>query len=848
MIKNMQQKINCNIKFLSHIPKAQNLFCCSNKYNSSELLRGMGLNNTNNHLPDLESYIKKNIFLQLKVKNSFTIKLNNIANIKSGLANIFQCKKFCQKINNNNHEGCYNNNSEDINSNTSSGIKEIKHENNEKGTISTTTSQKKAKKISKKLYIEQGKSLISLLSNYPILTNDHLTNCKLNPDSEEMLHLKALTTHLEAGLFESALDSLDSLAELLKRDCEDNHVINNPGLFRKLYIYKLCKIEILVHMEKSFQAEENIEQFISLMENNSNNLENEEFVIMIIKMREKLANLLLQSHLANSNKKNNNKTNSNASKIKLEKSISHINDSIRLLQKQLKIPDAEKQPVYNNYYRFLIGSYHMLGVILRISGDYKESNKAFEQIIKEKEKNPSGPAYLIDLQYSVYLHFGVNHLSLKDYENAIKSFNIALTHLCDPNSLQDLESKAMVIQKLLEIYEKQGNTDKLMAHLEEKADLKLKIIEVKKQIFETQIQRYNKSLEEQQKNKLTNDNSKNNASGPIEPYQAAQGSSEASEQEKKKKDLEKEALFKNFEARNIKPIYLELARIYEEIVQCVLENDNHKKLEEYIDKACFYYAKISKESIFEANINFIIFMKSYDEGKFDQAKIYGEKIVTDIAQLEQQTISLINKKSIEQFAREEIELLEITEDFVFLSKLEKKAFLLRRFTTLNWYSFEIKFKFFACLSKLYKNDNSEQPLKVKYQNLALAEFDNQSRQNIEDVPLLFLPDVMMLYESKNNSEKFFEIFDSCLKRIKDGELAFLKQADKEMYSKTLYDIYFMKTNYLIKLEHYLEAKKTLKMFDDLCIKDRTLSLNVKDKENFYKTQNLLELKLKYIQV
>ena len=306
---------------------------------------------------------------------------------------------------------------------------------------------------------------------------------------------------------------------------------------------------------------------------------------------------------------------------------------------------------------------------------------------------------------------------------------------------------------------------------------------------------------------------------------------------------EKTEFFENFERDNLKEEYLELAKIYEDILEIYLEKDNYNKLDEYTSQSMRYYEKHNENIVFRANLFFIIFLKLYDEKKYENCLEIILNLLKNLDDFEKDIIYLLNCNEMEEFKEDELEFFKFTESYFNLEDDEKKKFILNKFTSFDWYSFDVRFKIYCYISRISSYLNKEEE-KIKYQNLALEEFNDYPEK--EQINLLCFIDVLKIYENRKSYEKLLGMYDLIMKRIRLGDLDFLKHKENVMYSQTIFEVVFCRVNCLISIERYKEAKDTIKMFNDMLLKDNCLNITIDDKENMDKTLNLLDLKLKYI--
>ncbi len=638
----------------------------------------------------------------------------------------------------------------------------------------------------------------------------------------------------------------------------DNHTTR----LKKMSIYKIALGDIYSILGKTLESEFHFKNVIYLMEINPEFSTNQD-KFMLIKLKERLCSSYLSRDEYDFIEE---KLNQECEKL--------IESNIFFLEEKAALPQIENQQhIFLNVQKMLMENLHFLASALRKEKKFKEANECLFKYLKRKERFPVLSQHLINVEYSVHLNLALNFLSLSDIENSVNFFNLALDYLSDESQENFIEAKIMITDKLCDIYEEQADMSKLMDFLEEKKRLTIALINLKtnsvKEFIEknqsktasSELKHLKNNLDNSSENQNENQNSekekekdllkskKENEDVEVNSINSPEAE-EAAVLEKEDFSFRSDPLFLDFEDFTLKKDYLSLAKVYEELIELILENElQPEKFEEYLCEAEKYYNMLQKEEVFATNLNFILFIKNFDDAKNEAALHYGLKILKAIESFEAKISFILNPEYYEALKDHEIQFLQITERFYYLEAKEQKAFLLNKFTNFDFYSFETKFKFYFYLSKIHKALNNQEQ-KSKFQNWALKEYDDFIKENKDDdqkkISVFHLIDLMSIYENRQMAEKLYEVFDMVIKEIKAGEFEFLKKDDKELYAKTLYDFFFMKINYLIFEQKFLEAKEALRALDKCALDDEDLKFSEEQRDNINKTLNLLDLKLKYI--
>lgn len=753
--------------------------------------------------------------------------------------------------------------------------------------------QNVTKTLNKKDFTPQGNAIINIFNKSPVLLDQPATEDKdktksLETFNKEKQLYNEMITFLSEGKLSEAAKRISQIIELFYSQEKDNDndnnnnknnnsnieeanqklsilenpKIKNPIILKKIQIYTITLGDIYTILEKTNDSEFHLKNAIYLMEANPAHLIDQD-KLLLIKLKERLFTSYLSKDEYDFF---NEKLNEECEKL--------INSNIIFLEEKAASPQIEKQKnLFLNLQKMLLENLHYLAIALRKANKLKEANEALSKYITVKNRNPVLSQHTINVEYSVHLNFAINFLSLNELENSIKYFNLALGYLKDESKENFVAAKIMIIEKLCDIYEEQADASKVMDYLEEKKRLTIVLINLKTNSVKEFLEKSNNATLSNQiiHNDNINDdkNKHSNKASEIKNEIAAENENKISEKNEKEKEqaLKCNPLFVDFEDFALKKDYLSLAKIYEELIELILENElQAEKFEEYLCEAEKYYNLLQKEEVFAANLNFILYIKNFDDAKYEAASLYGQKILKALEAFEAKITFILNPEYFEGLKDHEIQFLQINEDFYDLPVNERKAYLLKKFTNFDFYSFETKFKFYFYLSKIHKALNNQEE-KAKYQNLALKEYEDLNKENKnkdndkeninnqnnnennnsnKEISVFHLIDLMSIYENKRFAEKFYSVFDLILSKIKAGEFAFLKKDDKELYTKSLYDVFFMKINYLIFEEKFQEAKETLKVLDRYPLGDEDIKFTEEQRDDLNKTLNLLDLKLKYI--
>ncbi len=718
------------------------------------------------------------------------------------------------------------------------------------------------KEIKVKNYSDKGKLIASVLINNSILNTKFAVYQNDESIKKEKLLHESIIKHLTEGWFKDSISMLEEILEFLKslENEEKQNLflkvvqkISDKILLKKIQIYQLCLVDIFYISEKVEEAEFYLDNLINFLEVNFENLF-EQDKYLLIKSREKLCNSYL------------NKDEFDFFELNLnEKCKSLIQSNTDFLEKRLLSQEIQKQEnLFLSFQKFLMENYYILGMIFKKENNFVDSNNSFFKYLKIKENYPILSQYTINLEYSLHLNLGLNFLKLNDNQKSVEYFLLALDYLKDEKQIEFIEAKIMVLDKLSDIYGDNGDNEKFMHNLEEKKRLAIDLIEMKKILFEV-----NKINESEIKNTEDNPNRYTNLEGNIDNSGKDKNGTSSDKiskdldsnnnnqienpdlktvknsEETVNSDFKSNPIFNNYENSLIKNDYLNLAKIYEELIEFYIETELRlEKIEEYIIEAQKYYDLFEKDSIFSSNLIFILFMKNYDfDSNFDISLEKANKLIEIFDRFENGIIPIIEAEFFDELNEEEIDFFQIEENFFTFDKIQKKEFLLRRFSNLDWYNFSTRFKFYFSISNIYARLKNTEG-KVKFQDLALDQYEENI--NTQNISVFHLVDLMRIFEDKKNSVKLYEIFEKIHEEIKQGNINYVKNEDKELYSKTIFDVYYMKINMLILEEKFNEAKDTLKILNGISLADINFKLEVDDKENLDKTMNLLDLKLKYI--
>jgi len=858
MIKNLSRinkksiifELNKNVRFSIQFPKNQN-------HNKIQNLISYMHFSINSKLFRNTEFIKKE-YISNKTKKPIFLK-DLVSNPSKFFAN--NKKRFSDKISLNQEK------------NTISDYDDNPKNNN----LDKTSMRKRKTKIKKKIqvrtYKEEGSSIINFISNSDILKSKSIIEDEVQAKNLEYLNreekmYEELIQLLTEGDLKDASAKVLEILDLLKNiefknisqniSLIDSPIISNKIILKKIQIYKLCLSEIYIFLGKTDDAQFHLNNLISIVEKNSNN---EQDNLLLLNLRLKLCNFYLE------------KDEIDFMELKLnEKCKKLIDTNVKFLEKKSASKEIENQQnIFLTIYIMLLENIYIFGEIYKKENNPKESINYFLKYIKIKDKYPILSQYTINMEYSLYLNLGLNYMNLHEYENSIYYFNIAIEYLKDETLDNFVQSKIMIIEKLNDIYEELANIQKINEVLEEKKRLTIKLINIKTQLVKDAIIKNNSEFNHEKfssepekildnntnhnmnidnnnqdnyKEKSFNHNDKKEEDCLLE-NKSLNNSKSKENNENNENNYRNNPLFIKYEETSLKKDYLNLAKIYEELVEFNMENEIYlENIEEYIIEAEKYYKMINNQTdLFAVNLYFIWFLKHYDDCKFDIALEYSNKIINALQEFEKFMDFLSEEDSIDSLNQQEIEFFQIDENFFMLSDMDKKEYLLRRYTTLDWYKFETRFKIYFYISKIYCKLSIESE-KNKYQNLALKEYENAAEK--ENISVLHKIDLMTIYEQKKMNQEFYGMFDTVASEIKDGKLDFIRKDDQELYTNSIYDVYYMKINYLIFENRYQEAKDTLKVLDGIALINEDIKFSYNQKDNLDKTLNLLDLKLKYI--
>jgi hypothetical protein len=727
------------------------------------------------------------------------------------------------------------------------------------------------KTIKKKDFSNQGNAIINIFSKSPILAVQSLTEGKDQEkiiesfNQEKKLYEEIIALLHEGKLNEAALIIIKIIELLMNQELnnfendnhnnksaiklisiENNPKINNKTILKKIQIYKIALGDIYNILAKKEESEFHLKNVIYLLEANTEKLTDQDR-FLLIRLKERLCTSYLD------------RDDDDFIEEKLSEECEKLIESnIIFIEKKVALREIEmQQSIYLNLQKMLLENLHFLAMLLKKENKFKESNVCLLKYLRIKERFPILSQNLINLEYSVHLNLALNFNSLKEMDNSVNYLKLAMNYLNDESQENFVEAKILIVDKLCDIYEEQAYIQKLMESLEEKKRLIIELINLKTEsVKEYLVQEKLNNLSTQEthvKEQIENCTNENLTILNIENknFNKNQNQDQNKISELIDFSFKNTPLFIDFEDFALKKDYLSIARVYEELIELILENElQPENFEHYLSEAQKYYNMLQKEEVFAANLNFILFMKNYDDAKFETALEYGLKILKAIEAFETKCTYVIDPNYFGEFKEEVINFLQIDEAFYELETAAQKNYLLNKFTNFDFYGFETKFKIYFYLSKIHKALNNQEQ-KAKYQNFALQVYEEELKKikNVEsekEISVFYLIDLMSIYENRRISYKLFESFDLIVNKIKVGEIDFLKKDDEELYTKTVYDVFFMKINYLIFEEKFQEAKETLKVLDKCPLGDKVVKFTEEQRDNLNKTLNLLDLKLKYI--
>ena len=730
------------------------------------------------------------------------------------------------------------------------------------------------KTIKKKDFSNQGNAIVNIFSKSPILAVQSLIEGKdqekiiesFNQEKKLYEDIKAL---LQEGKLNEAALIINKIIELLMNQelnnfenynqnnnsaiklisIENNPEINNKTILKKIQIYKIALGDIYNILAKTKESEFHLKNVIYLLEANTEKLADQDR-FLLIKLKERLCTSYLD------------RDDDDFIEEKLgEECEKLIESNIIFIEKKVALREIEmQQSIYLNLQKMLLENLHFLAMLLKKENKFKESNVCLLKYLRIKERFPILSQNLINLEYSVHLNLALNFNSLKEMDNSVNYLKLAMNYLNDESQENFVEAKIMIVDKLSDIYEEQADIQKLMESLEEKKRLIFMLINLKTEsVKEYLVQEELKNLSTQEthvKEQIENSSNENLSADEnltnlnIENKNFNKNQNKISEVSEL--SFKNTPLFIDFEDFALKKDYLSIAKVYEELIELILENElQPENFEHYLSEAQKYYNMLQKEEVFAANLNFILFIKNYDDAKFELALEYGLKILKAIEAFETKFTYVKDPDYFGEFSEEVIDFLQIDESFYELETAAQKNYLLKKFTNFDFYGFETKFKMYFYLSKIHKVLNNQEQ-KAKYQNFSLQVYEEEltkikNGESEKEISVFYLIDLMSIYENRRISYKLFESFDLIVSKIKLGEIDFLKKDDEELYTKTVYDVFFMKINYLIFEEKFQEAKDTLKVLDKCPLGDKDVKFTEEQRDNLNKTLNLLDLKLKYIE-
>jgi len=730
------------------------------------------------------------------------------------------------------------------------------------------------KTIKKKDFSNQGNAIVNIFSKSPILAVQSLIEGKdqekiiesFNQEKKLYEDIKAL---LQEGKLNEAALIINKIIELLMNQelnnfenynqnnnsaiklisIENNPEINNKTILKKIQIYKIALGDIYNILAKTKESEFHLKNVIYLLEANTEKLADQDR-FLLIKLKERLCTSYLD------------RDDDDFIEEKLgEECEKLIESNIIFIEKKVALREIEmQQSIYLNLQKMLLENLHFLAMLLKKENKFKESNVCLLKYLRIKERFPILSQNLINLEYSVHLNLALNFNRLKEMDNSVNYLKLAMNYLNDESQENFVEAKIMIVDKLSDIYEEQADIQKLMESLEEKKRLIFMLINLKTEsVKEYLVQEELKNLSTQEthvKEQIENSSNENLSADEnltnlnIENKNFNKNQNKISEVSEL--SFMNTPLFIDFEDFALKKDYLSIAKVYEELIELILENElQPENFEHYLSEAQKYYNMLQKEEVFAANLNFILFIKNYDDAKFELALEYGLKILKAIEAFETKFTYVKDPDYFGEFSEEVIDFLQIDESFYELETAAQKNYLLKKFTNFDFYGFETKFKMYFYLSKIHKVLNNQEQ-KAKYQNFSLQVYEEEltkikNGESEKEISVFYLIDLMSIYENRRISYKLFESFDLIVSKIKLGEIDFLKKDDEELYTKTVYDVFFMKINYLIFEEKFQEAKDTLKVLDKCPLGDKDVKFTEEQRDNLNKTLNLLDLKLKYIE-
>lgn len=738
------------------------------------------------------------------------------------------------------------------------------------------------KTLKKKDYTDQANAILNVYDNSPILKEQSVIEAKEQGNLKECFNseiylFEEIENSLKDGkLSEASLKILNIIELLIKQEkiisgkygsdnkdlsIENNLIINNSTILKKLQIYLMTLVDIFNILEKTDETESHLKSVINLLEANSDKITDTDFYLLI-KLKERLCTLYLEKDDDLYIEENFN-----------EESEKLIKSNIDFLEKKLALPEIKQEEnISTNLVKMLLENIHFFAIVLKKQNKFKESNDYLSKYLELNKRFPILSEYLINMEYSVHINLALNYYYLKELDNSLNYLKLSLNYLNNETEASFLESKLMIIEKVSDIYEELNDNEKLIESLEEKKRLTLLIIQMKTNLMKDLIEQEKSSKnnnevteEIKDENLITNNQNQNNNENKSDEINNNENNKNAelnNESNNEVASLINNPIFTNYENYVIKNDYLSLAKIYEDLIELIIETElQPEKLEEYISEAKKYYKLLEEEGeVFSANINFLIFIKNYDNAEYQTALEYGLKLLKIIESFEARLEKIINPLYFDQLNENEIDFFQIDENFYDLETEQQKIHLLKRFTNFDFYNFNTKFKIYFYLSKIYKALNNQEE-KIKYQDYALKIYEEESNKinekneddendqtnNLKQISVLHLVDLLSIYENRKMSDKLNETFNEIVSKIKDGEIDFIKNEDKDFFSKIIYDVFFIKINYLLMEEKFLEAKEALKALDNYSKEDEDIDFPEEQKDNLSKTLNLVDLKIKYIQ-